>query len=158
MKLWPFNRGPNLQDGAFEDLSEMFLSPKDSTLNSAVLNSGRLDFTIESLDLVDEHLEQMRKRKLNDKALTQFVLTCGAYVGEVIRRNAKNKKHHWLEYKDAAELDSSVRNFGESLATAAILWDGGKGFSFPLGKVLKHLENGSADSVKAFAQMHCLKS
>jgi len=151
----PFSKNtPELQDKPLSDLAQMFLSfPQDPTPGSEALETSRLDFSVNSLAVVDQHLEVMRKRKLEDTMFTKFVLRCGAYVGEVIRRHVPMMSWHWLKHEDAARLDESVAKFEKGLSTAAILWDGKKGFWFPLGKVIKYLENGEEDSVKFFAEV-----
>jgi hypothetical protein len=102
---------------------------------------------------VDDHLEVMRRRGLEGAALMKFVLRCGAYVGEVIRRHPPaGKPWHWVTYDDAVRLDPRLESIGKSLGTAAVLWDGRQGFCFPLTKVGKYLENGAEDSVRLFAQ------
>jgi hypothetical protein len=154
-----FRRKPKLQDEALSELALMFLSlPDDPTPGSELLDASQLDFSIESLARVDEHLEAMRQRQFEDEALTKFVLRCGAYLGEVIRRQAASKQWHWLDYKEAARLSPDIASFGESLDGAAILWDGKDEFCFPLAKVIKYLENGSEDSVKFFAEVMVSKS
>jgi hypothetical protein len=82
----------------------------------------------------------------------KLVLRCGAYVGEVIRRQAPTgTPWHWLTYDDAVRLDARLGSLGQSLGTAAVLWDGRAGFCFPLARVGKYLENGAEDSVWVFA-------
>jgi hypothetical protein len=103
---------------------------------------------------VDDHLEGMRARgALEGEAMMKFVLRCGAYVGEVIRRHSPTgTTWHWVTYADAVRLDARLGSTGQSLGTAAVLWDGREGFCFPLAKVGKYLENGAEDSVWVFAQ------
>jgi hypothetical protein len=154
-----FDKKPKLQDQALSELAQMFFDdPEEPTPGSELLDASRLDFTVESLELVDQHLETMRQRKLNDQEMMCFVLRCGAYVGEVIRRNAKGKQWHWLDYKGAAKLSEEIAAFEEDLGIVAILWDSDGGFCFPLEKVLKYWENGSEDSVKFFAHVMITKS
>jgi hypothetical protein len=149
------NRKPKLHDQALDELSQMFFMelPDDPTPGLELLDASRLDYTIESLAHVDDYLDQMRKRKLEDEAASKLVLRAGAYVGEVIRRNVKNKQHHWLDYKGAVKINEMVKDFGEDLGTAAVLWNGEDGLSFPLGKIIKFLENGREDSVQFFAKV-----
>src|SRR5678816_4160701 len=100
-----FSRKPELQDQALRELGQMFASPElvadDPTPGSELLDVSRLDFTVESLGLVDDYLAQMRKRKLDEDGddYSKLVLRCGAYVGEVILRNARGTTFHWLDYK-----------------------------------------------------------
>lgn len=154
-----FSRKPKLEDEALSGLAEMFISlPDDPTPGAEMLNASELDFSVESLAAVDDYLDAMRQRELEDEAAGKLILRCGAYVGEVIRRNAQGKTYHWLDNEEAVRLDGSIADFGESLGTAAILWDSATGFTFPLGKVMKFLENGREDSVRFFAQVMIEKS
>jgi len=147
-----FHRQPQLQDDALNGLSGMFLScPADPTPGAAALDVSKLDFSVASLAHVDDYLDAMRSRRLSEKDKAVVVLRCGAYVGEVIRRSSGDV--HWLDYDEAVRLDSRIATFGgQSLGLMAILWRGGQRFSFPLGKVLKFLENGREDSVELFAR------
>jgi hypothetical protein len=145
---------PKLQNEALQDCANMFLAnPPDPTPGSELLDSSRLDFTVNSLALLDQHLEAMRSRNLQDKPLITFVLRSGAYVGEVIRRHAKGRAWHWLDYDEAAKLNKQIAGFQKSLSNVAVLWDSKEEFCFPLSKVLKYLANGSGDSVKFFAEV-----
>jgi hypothetical protein len=155
MPIWPLrSRQPKLQDEALADLAEMFLSnPDDPTPGSESLDPTPCDYSVESLRAVDDHLEGMRARRPEGEALMKLVLRCGAYVGEVIRRHAPTgTPWHWLTYDDAVRLDARLGSIGQSLGTAAVLWDGREGFCFPLARVGKYLENGAEDSVWVFAQ------
>jgi hypothetical protein len=156
MSIWPFRpRQPEVQDQALADLAQMFLlNPDDPTPGGESLNVTRCDFTVESLVAVDDHLEVMRGRSLEGEAMMKFVLRCGAYVGEVIRRQSPTAKpFHWLKYDDAVRLDRRLVSVGKGLGSAVVLWDGEEGFCFPLSKVGKYLENGAEDSVSVFARM-----
>jgi len=159
-----FSRKPELQDQALSELGQMFASPElvadDPTPGSELLDASRLDFTVESLGFVDDYLDQMRQRHLveGDEDYGKLVLRCGAYVGEVILRNARSKTYHWLDYKGALKINKSIADFGESLGGAAVLWDSATGLTFPLAKVQKFLDNGREDSVQFFAEVVMKKS
>ena len=150
-----FSRKQKLQDQALSELSQMFFMelPDDPTPGLELLDASRLDYTVDSLALVDDYLDKMRKRTLEDEGYGKVVLRAGAYVGEVVRRNVQSKEYHWLDYDGAVKVSSMVKDFGESLGTAAVLWDGASGLSFPLGKIMKFLENGREDSVQFFAKV-----
>jgi tetratricopeptide (TPR) repeat protein len=153
-----------LQDKALRELAQMFASPKlvadDPTPGSELLNASRLDFTVRSLGLVDDYLAQMRKRKLDEdgEEYSRLVLRCGAYIGEVILRNARGTTFHWLDYKGALKINKDIADFGECLGSAATLWDSDTGLWFPLSKVQKFLDNGREDSVRFFADVVIEKS
>src|SRR5262245_35441546 len=132
-----FSRKPELQDQALSELGQMFASPElvadDPTPGSELLDASRLDFTVESLAFVDDYPEQVRGRQLveGEEDYCKVVLRCGAYVGEVILRNAKDKTYHWLDYQGALKINKIIADFGESLGGAAILWDSATGLTFP---------------------------
>jgi hypothetical protein len=159
-----FSRKPELQDQALSELGQMFASPEliadDPTPGSELLDPARLDFSLESLAFVDDYLEQMRNRKVDEEGddYAKLVLRCGAYVGEVILRNAQGTTFHWLDYKGAVKVNKSIADFGESLGSAAALWDSEEGLWFPLSKVQKFLDNGREDSVQFFAEVVMQKS
>jgi hypothetical protein len=155
MPIWPFgSKQPKIQNDAFADLAQMFLSdPEDPTPGSESLNVARCNFSLESLRVIDAHLEGMRGRRLQSPELMKLVLRCGAYVGEVVRRHASTAKPwHWITYEEAVRLDPRLASLGQTLGTAAVVWDGESGFCFPLARVGKYLEHGSEDSVHVFAQ------
>jgi len=159
-----FSRKPRLQDEALSELGQMFASPElvadDPTPGSELLDTSRLDFTVESLGFVDDYLHQIRNRNLDEGGddYYKLVLRCGAYVGEVILRNAKGRTFHWLDYKGALKINKSIADFGEGLGSAAALWDSDSGLWFPLAKVQKFLDNGREDSVQFFAKVIIEKS
>ncbi len=150
-----FSRKPKLHDQALGELSQMFSMDlaEESTPGLELLDTSKLDYSVESLGLVDDYLDQMRRRKLEDEGYMRVVLRTGAYVGEVVRRNVQAREYHWLDYKGAVSISKMVKDFGQSLGTSAVLWDGATGLSFPVGKIMKFLENGREDSVKFFAQV-----
>lgn len=130
MPIWPFrSKQPKLQDEALADLAEMFLSnPDDPTPGGESLERARFDYAIESLRAVDDHLEAMRARGgLEGEAMMKFVLRCGAYVGEVIRRHSPTgTAWHWVTYADAVRLDARLGSIGQSLDRGGALgWPGG---------------------------------
>ena len=153
-----FSRKPKVQDQELGEVALMFKSPEmmtdDPTPGIELLDTSRLDFSVESLGPVDDYLDAMRQQNLDDDAMVKLVLRCGAYVGEVILQNARAKGAacHWLDYKEALKVNKTIAEFGESLESAAILWNGEGGLSFPLAKVIKFLENGREDSVQFFAK------
>jgi hypothetical protein len=148
-----FRRKPKFQDEGLLELAVWFMAwSQDPTPGCETLDALRLDFTVESLAAVDSYLETMRERQLKGEALGKVILRCGAYVGEVIRRNARRKAYHWLDKEEALRLDSTIADFGHTPATAFVLWDGATRFIFPLGEVMKVLESGQGKGVRSFAQ------
>lgn len=148
-----FRRKPQLQDSALSGLADIFVNPGDHpTPGVELLNAATLDYTVSSLDHVDDYLDAMRGPQLSDGDASVIVPRAGAYVGEVIRRNTQGREFHWLDYDGAVALDPRIEAMGgKSLGLMAVLWDGDKGFAFPLAKLLKFLQNGRGDSTAFFA-------
>jgi len=152
--LFPFAslaQAPEDQTPALSDLAQMFFEDP-ATFGREHLDRRRLDFSVESLKHINGYLEAIRKDKGVEAQWTRVVLRAGAYIGEVIRRNDKKTQWRWIDYEGARQVDPKVFElFGKRVATAAVLYDGNKGFAFPLAKVEKYLENGAEDNVYLFA-------
>lgn len=138
-----------------EDLAYMFNhEKKDPIYKLELLKNKKLDFSYESLKLVDQYLLELRKTNLDElsnEQYTRIVLRTGAYVGETIRRNDKSKKWNWVDFESAQKLNPQFFNDSQdSFAYAAVLTDGSQ-FTFPLNKVMKFLANGEEDSLYFYA-------
>lgn len=146
-------QAPEDQTLALSQLAQIFFED-DDTFGREHLDRRRLDFSVESLKHINDYLEAIRKDKDVEKDWTRVVLRAGAYVGEVIRRNDKKVQWRWIDYQGAKQVEPKLfESFGRSVATAAVLYDGNKGFVFPLAKVEKYLKNGSEDDVYLFANV-----
>lgn len=150
-----FKPRPKYEDEAFADLSQMFFRfPHDPIFRSDLLKREALDFSVDSLQAVDDYLEALRAAPPEGEAFQKLVLRAGAYVGEVIRKAGLEADSHWIAYDEAARI--SPQTYGKlekSMASIASLHHGGDAFTFPLGKVCKRLENGEEDSVCFFAKV-----
>ena len=133
----------------------MFVSnPDNPTPGNDLIVASRFDFTIDSLSVMDDHIDEMRNRDLSNDEWNSFILRAGAYVGEVIRRlSAQETEWVWLSHEQAADVSDFVASQEMSIGTAAVLWDGAEGIVFPLGKVAKFIANGREDSVHFYAQV-----
>lgn len=147
----PAPKQPQYQDQALAELAVMFFNNEgDPTFGVELLDPSKLDFSVDSLRLVDDYLEAVAARDRSDIDYYKVVLRSGAYVGEVIRRNS-SPVYHWLDYEEAVRVDPRVGSFGgKSLALMAVLWSG-TGCTFPLNKVTKFLQNGREDSTHFYA-------
>jgi hypothetical protein len=150
-----FTTRPKYEDEAFADLSQMFFRfPQDPIFRAELLKKEALDFSVDSLQAVDDYLEAIRAAPPEGAAFQKVVLRAGAYVGEVIRKAGLEEDSHWIAYDEAARI--SPKTYGtleKSMASIASLHHGGDAFTFPLGKVCKRLENGEEDSVCFFAKV-----
>jgi len=144
---------PKFIDQAYSDLAVMLTQDDENPVyKRQIIDSDKLDFSPDSLKHIDECLEIIRNDPPEGNDFLRLVLRYGAYVGEVIKRNSK-KEHHWVEHKEAAKFSSMVSGFEDSISTSGILWRDNEVMCFPLGKVCKHIENGSEDSVYFFSKV-----
>ncbi len=143
------------KDEAMSDLSVMFHSfPEQPTYRSNLLDPSRLDYSTESLALVDDYLDAIRADSELDTDYNRTVLRAGAYVGEVLRRLAEPRTWRWLDFEVAQALDpEGWARYEKSISSCTILYRGERSYCFPLGKVAKFLENGREDSVKFFVEV-----
>ena len=139
-------------DAALGELAVMFsASDNEPTPGQELLVASKLDFSLLSLGHVDDYLDAVRTRALSDADRDAIVLRAGAYVGEVIRRNAETRTYHWVGHDEAVRLRPQVVDMaGPSIGSRAVLRAGQK-LVFPLAKVAAFLENGRGDSVQIFA-------
>lgn len=114
--------------------------------------STRRHFSVESLRHIDAYLEALHSAPPKEEDVVRVVPRCGAYVGEVIRRNSPNI-WNWITYAEAAKYSAFAKGLEHSVATAGILWRDQGNICFPLAKICKFLENGNEDSVYSFARM-----
>ena len=148
-----FKKKPKLNNEANQDLSKMLLdSPNDPVRCYEFFDNKPMDFTIDSLKILDEYLESLRSDPPENADLVKITLRAGSYIGEVVRRNS-SIIYNWLEFTEAEKLDPEIKNMGFCLGTASILWAEPDNFIFPLAKVLKRIENGPVDSVHFFAKV-----
>jgi hypothetical protein len=153
LPLASFGQAPKDQNLALSDLSHLFFEDGE-TFGREHLDRRRLDFSVESLRHVNEYLEGIRKEQAVERQWAVVVLRAGAYVGEVIRRNDQKVRWRWIDYEGAKQVEPKLfESFGRRIATAAVLYDGNKGFVFPLAKVEKYLNNGAEDDVYLFAKV-----
>lgn len=143
----------NYADQEFSDLSLLLLRDHENpTFRRELLDERHLDFSVDSLKHLDAYLEQLHAAPPQDQDdLVRIVLRCGAYVGEVIRKNSP-RRMNWVTFQEASKHSDFVKGLGLSLGTAGILWKESGTMYFPLAKICKFIENGNEDSVYFFAR------
>jgi len=148
-----FGKSPKHVDQQFSDLSTMLCHDRENpTYKRELLDPEKLDFSIDSLKHLDAYLDALHAAPPQGDDFVRVVLRCGAYVGEVIRKNSPNELH-WVTFKEAAKSSTYAKGLGFSVATAGILWRNPGNMCFPLAKVCKFIENGREDSVYTFARV-----
>jgi hypothetical protein len=99
-----------------------------------------LDYSPESLKIVDSFLEEARSRC--GKEVATLVVAVGGYVGEVLCR------HPGGQWRDIADT-----SMGKVSSAPVVVELRGEMFCNPLGKVAKRLSQGDGDSVFFFFQV-----
>lgn len=144
---------PN-QNDAFNGLAHSFIHDSEKPiLGSQHLISNKLDFSMNSLDHVNDYLDIIRKDSAIEENWNVVVLRAGAYVGEVIKSNDRKNSWIWIDADQAAKINPKFEVFGKSIGNVALLYDRKEGCIFPLAKVEKFLTNGREDDVQFFAQV-----
>lgn len=145
----PDSEDPSIGRGpAWEGRALRLPAPPDATHASelaakyvsvvAELDAVDLDYTLDSLQWVDEFLDMLGTAGSDEVAETVF--TAGCYVGEVLVRGYG---YRWIDAP--AEL---AEMFGFRLV---VIGPGGT-YANPIGKAFKLTEQGPGDSVHFFAQ------
>ncbi len=119
------------------------------------LDRSRLDYSLDSLRVVDAYLLylfQNRPETLG-RDWGRAVLWGGAYVGEVIRRQAP-RRYDWVDFDDFVQVyprTTDILGDEKGLGWCALLTPGQGGFTLPINKLLRFLFDGPEDSVHFFA-------
>jgi hypothetical protein len=140
-------------DASVASLSNL-LSESDTPLRES-LESSKLDLSLISLREVEHYLDKVREKRgdLTDEQFYKVILRCGAYTGEVIKKNFSLKRT-WVSREDFVKRHPEMREaVPESLGAAAVLFAEPDSYAFPFGKVMKFIDNGSEDSLYFFAQV-----
>ena len=119
------------------------------------LNRAKLDYSLASLKAVDNYLKYLHENRPEQmgREWVKAVLWGGAYVGEVIRRNAP-REYNWVDFDDfIREYPETTRLLGDQkeLGFCALLTAGGGGFTLPINKMLRFIHDGPVDSVWFYA-------
>jgi len=127
-----------------------------------LLERSRLDFSVESLHVVDRYLCAVHERKgeVDGRMLFFTALWAGAYVGEVLREHCPVTLR-WVSHEElAVEAPEIARQLGErSLGTWALLRGPNGSMTLPCNKVVKLIDGGAEDSTHPYvgAEMWRLK-
>ena len=129
-------------------------------LRKDFLPIAQMDYSIESLKLLNKYLEAVHLENGSDERqdYVNTVLAAGCYLGEVIRKHA-TRKYRWINYDefiktvDAKTLEfiKQAYDFTDSLGTCALLIDDSGGWTMPINKVGRFIEEGPENDVYFYA-------
>jgi hypothetical protein len=104
-------------------------------------NEGKeLDFSIETIDFVDEFLKRFRNEGLSVNDFAETIFVAGAYVGQVM---VNNNNGAWIKQEDA-NLPAGV-----TMMPIVVKLPNGN-TTDPIAKAFKRFYNGDIDSIKYF--------
>ena len=114
---------PNTDNANVERIASLFISGnKKLVYMPSAIDTGKLDFSIESLKLVDQYLTLTRTTNPSAQALQRLIYCCGSYLCEVLRRLG-SKDFNWYTRENAAKKYAPLDAIKPSMATAAVLSD-----------------------------------
>ena len=126
---------------------------REGNILGKFIDSKNLDFSIESLKLVDKYLEKIRKKSLSENDVKKIILRCGTYLGEVIRKRTP-KIISWITFEKANEKNDLVHKLGKDLTTHILLINkNNNSLWFQLSKIYKFIEYGKQDNLTSFAKV-----
>jgi len=124
------------------------------------LDTSKLNYSASSLNIVDDYLNVLYNNgsELSDLEYQNVIVWCGAYVGEVIRKNAI-MEYHWIGYEEYMEDKSpALKNMIPlGLTTHAILASS-KNMTMPMNKIARWLDEGDSNNVHFYAMPEIKKA
>ena len=106
-----------------------------------------LDYSPESLSLVDGFIEQIRNNEYPEDQVAKTLYCLGAYVGEVINKTLGGR---WINRIDFLDVHMKNRPLIVGMP------NGAKGD--PIGKVLRYYEDETAESITSFYEVFSIVS
>lgn len=122
------------------------------------LDRSKLDFSLPSLKILDSYLAYLHKyvRSLSADEGNKSVLWGGAYLGEVIRRNAK-RKYNWIDYDEYMPQHPQLRKLipQRDVPTCAFLVTDTDAMTMPLNKIARFIGEGPENNTHYYASVEC---
>ena len=138
-------------EGAAVDLFNEFAEPLTQHLRH--LKVKNIDFSIESLDAVNQYLDKVRKKKMSEEERRLVCLRAGAYLGEVIRKNDQESLWNWYRYDDAMASNlGNIKQYADIMPTTLVLYSKEMGLLFPMAKVEKYMRRGKTENLRSYAE------
>jgi hypothetical protein len=145
----------------FEEFAMAFVGRVKSDAEIAFpkkLDRSRLDFSLKSLKVLDAYVEYLHENadRIRDDAWSKTVLWGGAYLGEVIRRNAK-REYDWIDYDEYMPRNPKLRKMipERNVATCAFLCCGDDVMTMPLNKIARFIGEGPENNTHYYASVEC---
>jgi hypothetical protein len=141
----------------FSEFAEVFRGRLDdgAQLFEVVrLERSALDYTLDSLHALDRYLDHLHKdhERMPSTAIEKTVLWGGAYLGEVIRRQAP-VEYNWIDYNDYMPQHPKLLNLipERTVGTCAFLVGPGACMTMPLNKIARYIFDGPENNTHFYA-------
>ncbi|USK35926.1 hypothetical protein LIT25_11895 [Bacillus sp. F19] len=99
----------------------MYQDVSEDKWDQTNLTREKLNYSNESLYLVNEYVNRLKGTDLLNKNVNTFSIRIGAYIGEVIRKNI-NDDYHWYEYTTVEHLIPKAHNFNDYIKTQQVIY------------------------------------
>lgn len=129
----------------------------EDVLVAAKLEREKLDYSLQSLDVVSTWLSALRARGTPvDDSSAASIVWAGAYVGEVIKRCAP-EPYRWSSYEEymSTQAPSLRKMLPYSFGTQFVLVSNGGAMTLPINKVVRFLEEGPENDLRFYATAEC---
>jgi hypothetical protein len=117
------------------------------------LDSKKLDYSFESLKVIDAYLEYLYKNrsKIGEHEEINTIVWGGCYIGEVIKRNSE-KVFHWENYNTYIERNPKLKEIiSYGPGTMVFLVDDRGAMTMPLNKVGRFIYEGPENNIHFYA-------
>ena len=113
----------------------------------------KLDYSVDSLHALDRYLDVLHQNraKIPNQTYTNTVLGAGCYLGETIRKNAK-QRYVWVNYNDYFPKNPKLMKMvPEGLGPSAVLVADSGAMTMPINKIIRYIEEGPENNTHFYA-------
>ena len=126
----------------------MYEDVSDQAWDQENLTKGNLDYTIDSLQYIDQYVKRLMSTEFGKELLNNYfnnlVNRIGAYIGEVIKNNIK-RDYHWYEFNSIYNYSSKLDRFDGRIKTQSLLYSNKSDtVILPLYEVSQYLKGNSS--------------
>jgi hypothetical protein len=142
-----FKRKKLIKDDLKGTATLMYRDVSDDPWDKENLTKRNLDFSIESIRYIDMYTTRLMNTDMGGGPLKEhfdiFVARIGAYIGEVIKGNAR-QDFYWYEFESVANYSSKLDGVYKSIETENLLYSKDRDtVIFPMLAVSQFLQRNS---------------
>jgi hypothetical protein len=151
----PETKTPEIMDEAMEELAEMLWDDEEEpTFHEEFLYDYDLDFSVDSVKILTDYLDEVKKLNPSEDELDILILRAGSYLGEVIRKSSKIV-WHWYEDETADYFNPGFDDIPWSLGVSSVMVHEPSGtMIYPILQVENYLTTGMEINLRAYVLLH----